>query len=109
MLSLHAPAVSKSLDIHHEARAIYRPTLVIFLVYRGSVSEMHLRGRSLLGCWVLLVRVRPDRKSTRLNSSHSQISYSVFCLIKKIVSPLSQTSPRSAPPPLVFSLGAAPT
>src|SRR2546427_6518395 len=25
-----------------------------------------------------------DRKSTRLNSSHSQISYAVFCLIKKI-------------------------
>src|SRR2546430_10515770 len=25
----------------------------------------------------------PDRKSTRLNSSHSQISYAVFCLTKK--------------------------
>src|SRR2546430_10234324 len=38
-----------------------------------------------------LVRRRPerneltqiDRKSTRLNSSHSQISYAVFCLKKK--------------------------
>src|SRR2546427_8095147 len=27
--------------------------------------------------------VMPDRKSTRLNSSHSQISYAVFCLKKK--------------------------
>src|SRR5256886_12839618 len=27
---------------------------------------------------------REDRKSTRLNSSHSQISYAVFCLKKKI-------------------------
>src|SRR5688572_30877959 len=27
--------------------------------------------------------VRADRKSTRLNSSHSQISYAVFCLKKK--------------------------
>src|SRR2546421_3389858 len=26
----------------------------------------------------------PDRKSTRLNSSHDQISYAVFCLKKKI-------------------------
>src|SRR5205085_12362659 len=26
---------------------------------------------------------RSDRKSTRLNSSHSQISYAVFCLKKK--------------------------
>src|SRR2546430_4045649 len=28
-------------------------------------------------------RVGKDRKSTRLNSSHSQISYAVFCLKKK--------------------------
>src|SRR2546430_5480268 len=27
--------------------------------------------------------LRGDRKSTRLNSSHSQISYAVFCLKKK--------------------------
>src|SRR5438309_11098031 len=26
---------------------------------------------------------QPDRKSTRLNSSHSSISYAVFCLKKK--------------------------
>src|SRR5256886_9956558 len=32
-----------------------------------------------------LSRINPnvDRKSTRLNSSHSQISYAVFCLKKK--------------------------
>src|SRR5256886_4129406 len=28
-------------------------------------------------------KITPDRKSTRLNSSHSQISYAVFCLKKK--------------------------
>src|SRR6266568_8245664 len=28
-------------------------------------------------------QVRRDRKSTRLNSSHSSISYAVFCLKKK--------------------------
>src|SRR5688572_31351362 len=28
-------------------------------------------------------KTRTDRKSTRLNSSHSQISYAVFCLKKK--------------------------
>src|SRR3712207_7782696 len=32
---------------------------------------------------------RPDRKSTRLNSSHANISYAVFCLKKKIT-PLSR-------------------
>src|SRR2546430_7253812 len=30
-----------------------------------------------------LLSGRRDRKSTRLNSSHSQISYAVFCLKKK--------------------------
>src|SRR2546430_11640179 len=31
---------------------------------------------------------RRDRKSTRLNSSHSQISYAVFCLKKKKTYPI---------------------
>src|SRR5689334_24634174 len=31
----------------------------------------------------LLQRITKDRKSTRLNSSHSSISYAVFCLKKK--------------------------
>src|SRR2546430_8424412 len=33
-----------------------------------------------------------DRKSTRLNSSHSQISYAVFCLKKKKTQPSPETS-----------------
>src|SRR2546430_12349183 len=35
-----------------------------------------------------------DRKSTRLNSSHSQISYAVFCLKKKRNTPVSQVCRR---------------
>src|SRR2546430_12508955 len=31
----------------------------------------------------ILKKLMRDRKSTRLNSSHSQISYAVFCLKKK--------------------------
>src|SRR2546430_10536061 len=44
-----------------------------------------------------LVDVTPvaDRKSTRLNSSHSQISYAVFCLKKKIRSPSCRQSSNS--------------
>src|SRR5688572_32531455 len=37
-----------------------------------------------------------DRKSTRLNSSHSQISYAVFCLKKK-TTPTSLKRPAAAP------------
>src|SRR3712207_7148184 len=32
-----------------------------------------------------------DRKSTRLNSSHANISYAVFCLKKKIINTLIRT------------------
>src|SRR2546430_8981994 len=34
---------------------------------------------------LLIAPVALDRKSTRLNSSHSQISYAVFCLKKKTI------------------------
>src|SRR5258707_2037842 len=33
--------------------------------------------------WRLGTEATPDRKSTRLNSSHANISYAVFCLKKK--------------------------
>src|SRR3712207_7629160 len=35
-----------------------------------------------------------DRKSTRLNSSHANISYAVFCLKKKTYMPHSQRQPQ---------------
>src|SRR2546430_4049644 len=48
-------------------------------------------------------KARQDRKSTRLNSSHSQISYAVFCLKKKIAirsaGRLAYISPESSQPP----------
>src|ERR1041385_6402544 len=34
------------------------------------------------GCSAVAARFSPDRKSTRLNSSHGYISYAVFCLKK---------------------------
>src|SRR2546430_4271388 len=37
-----------------------------------------------------------DRKSTRLNSSHSQISYAVFCLKKKKKVPLIEHDVQSS-------------
>src|SRR3712207_8985464 len=41
--------------------------------------------RSPVGSWAAADRPCPqvDRKSTRLNSSHANISYAVFCLKKK--------------------------
>src|SRR2546430_7096347 len=43
----------------------------------------HVRGAHDRCAEVVLGRTDRDRKSTRLNSSHSQISYAVFCLKKK--------------------------
>src|SRR5688572_31007447 len=62
------------------------------------------RRRDIIGCLDLRVRhlrvQQSDRKSTRLNSSHSQISYAVFCLKKKnsslFITPSSPTSENSA-------------
>src|SRR2546430_748119 len=45
--------------------------------------------------WVLCFTIQ-DRKSTRLNSSHSQISYAVFCLKKKTKVEGQQKIPRGA-------------
>src|SRR2546430_8134356 len=39
-----------------------------------------------------------DRKSTRLNSSHSQISYAVFCLEKNTAHPQRSPCAGSRPP-----------
>src|SRR2546430_3147796 len=58
-------------------------------------AEMHLESGPAQG----------DRKSTRLNSSHSQISYAVFCLKKKKTNtstyllPVHHASPQNASSP----------
>src|SRR3712207_8398154 len=43
-----------------------------------------------------------DRKSTRLNSSHANISYAVFCLKKKKKKPLLTLSAQHAVKPSAF-------
>src|SRR5688572_30934875 len=55
---------------------------LVGLIFRG-VPVGDLIGRVLPWTRIGFV-VMVDRKSTRLNSSHSQISYAVFCLKKKI-------------------------
>src|SRR2546430_7698021 len=58
----------------HDALPIYGEFL------RAHVAQPHGRVALLDG---VPDSVHQDRKSTRLNSSHSQISYAVFCLKKK--------------------------
>src|SRR2546430_4474639 len=51
--------------------------------YPGAWGLRWGRGNGLRCVAALEWPVVQDRKSTRLNSSHSQISYAVFCLKKK--------------------------
>src|SRR5206468_4368156 len=48
----------------------------------ATLKNWHFRPASVDG--VAISSRQEDRKSTRLNSSHDQISYAVFCLKKKI-------------------------
>src|SRR3712207_7562891 len=48
------------------------------LPYSNSVMKLFLG----IICSVLIIQGMKDRKSTRLNSSHANISYAVFCLKK---------------------------
>src|SRR3712207_8934406 len=62
--------IAKGLEIHDH---ITSPTFNIVNEYKGRLKLYHFE----------------DRKSTRLNSSHANISYAVFCLKKKKISMLS--------------------
>src|SRR5206468_11424340 len=69
------------LMIRRPPRSTLFPYTTLFRSARSARSAQDdMLGRASLkkaiGC-------HPDRKSTRLNSSHDQISYAVFCLKKK--------------------------
>src|SRR2546430_12906022 len=64
-LSLNAPPQGDSVAVSEVARLLVNAEFPVLAVERAARTE--------------------DRKSTRLNSSHSQISYAVFCLKKKTV------------------------
>src|SRR2546430_2836743 len=62
--------------------------------WRLAISEAKREECSSVGLVVKPIRLFTiDRKSTRLNSSHSQISYAVFCLKKKHTTRAFQPKP----------------
>src|SRR3712207_7685169 len=58
------------------------------MTYRITVKEYALKYG-----WHATFMPKPDRKSTRLNSSHANISYAVFCLKKKKKKNVERTPP----------------
>src|SRR2546430_12142591 len=69
-LNLRWPTARETSGPWLRALAAARATVITDLVHHADVPSLDPR------TW-------GDRKSTRLNSSHSQISYAVFCLKKK--------------------------
>src|SRR2546430_7011172 len=78
--------------IRRPPRSTLFPYTTLFRSQRPHAGEMRSRLFPFLLIWgfVPLASAQEaspdalvDRKSTRLNSSHSQISYAVFCLKKK--------------------------
>src|SRR3712207_8282914 len=68
----------------HDALPISRLPRVWQLRLWHPASHLGPReGRILAGFRLDFRRLAGDRKSTRLNSSHANISYAVFCLKKK--------------------------
>src|SRR3712207_8158134 len=66
-------------------------------------------GRPLSRGLVILLRRSPrDRKSTRLNSSHANISYAVFCLKKKIATAITRDPRSTCLAPTLKTPGSAP-
>src|SRR5438132_7434710 len=49
----------------------------------GTTSDGRVVAAATEALWRQAIRELRDRKSTRLNSSHTVISYAVFCLKKK--------------------------
>src|SRR3989475_1940476 len=79
---------------------LFRSFIALWLVAAGinmwvGVSKA---GYSVAEEAPIFLVVFADRKSTRLNSSHSQISYAVFCLKKK-------TKHKASPAPYTPTLG----
>src|SRR5690349_24156022 len=67
-------------------RSTLFPYTTLFRSRRGPLSPKPYRPRFARGLAGRVAECRKgrDRKSTRLNSSHVEISYAVFCLKKKI-------------------------
>src|SRR5205085_10659281 len=95
--ALHSFPTRRSSDLaahgrHRGQRAFSRAAAQILrrrfvLRETRSVSEAKIPAAP---SQTLRVSRKTDRKSTRLNSSHSQISYAVFCLKKKKKNKITQ-------------------
>ena len=64
-------------DLFHEARQKYIDQPIYNIIGANDIIQLQILSD------LLVSKKGKDRKSTRLNSSHHDISYAVFCLKKK--------------------------
>src|SRR3712207_8927614 len=81
--TLFRSALDVEVDVAVLVQNVEQP-LEVVAGHVALADEQVVPGRGVLAVLVVLIRVI-DRKSTRLNSSHANISYAVFCLKKKII------------------------
>src|SRR5690349_23596835 len=80
-----------------------RSTLFPYTTLFRSVRAQDRMSREAAGGWALIATLLAairDRKSTRLNSSHVEISYAVFCLKKKKKQNEAQNGAHAHVPPV---------
>src|SRR2546430_12667808 len=77
-LPISADSIRLSAALHAGRFPVCHPS-----PYYGALGEFAWVGDDLAEGIRWALTHPEDRKSTRLNSSHSQISYAVFCLKKK--------------------------
>src|SRR2546430_17304645 len=72
------------LMIRRPPRSTLFPYTTLFRSSRSAAHICSVRVKSMHSAYLIprSLKISIDRKSTRLNSSHSQISYAVFCLKK---------------------------
>src|SRR6266478_3080094 len=80
-VALKVPHMQYASDLVFHERFLREETIGHRLDHPAIVRVFRPREKSQL--YLAMEYVPGDRKSTRLNSSHSQISYAVFCLKKK--------------------------
>src|SRR3712207_8596067 len=77
------PLVGRRLGHRRQGLALVEPVADVVDDELGHGATGIDRGRSDMGQQHDVLHGNEDRKSTRLNSSHANISYAVFCLKKK--------------------------
>src|SRR3712207_7375515 len=93
-LSLHDALPIYRREIHDLVRDLAVLHLAVRRFQEAVLVGARVQGERVDEADVRAFRRLEDRKSTRLNSSHANISYAVFCLKKKNFSPrvLSRTA-----------------